>query len=188
MTVVTPSSERELIEGLRAGSRRALEALLAAFWNPLCQYAGGILNGAADPQDVVQEAFIKLWDQRDRWRVDGSLKALLYTVTRNAALDELRRAGRMERGRAQIDIATPEPTPSEHAVAGELERAAARAVSALPPKRQEVFRLAREEGLTYAEIAEVLGRSPQTVANQMSLAMADLRAALAPYLSDKPPP
>ena len=49
-------------------------------------------------------------------------------------------------------------------------------------------RLAREEGLTYAEIAGVMGVSPQTVANQMSLALADLRRALEPHLVEDTPP
>jgi RNA polymerase sigma-70 factor (ECF subfamily) len=64
----------------------------------------------------------------------------------------------------------------------ELKRLAAAAVAGLPPKRREVFRLVREEGLSYKEVAEALGLSPQTVANHMSLALADLRATLRPYL------
>ena len=161
---------------------------MALFWNPLCQYAEGVLAGAADPQDVVQEAFIKLWTRRDRWSADGSLRALLYTVTRNAALDERRRLGRHRKSVDHIERPSPSPTPSEVTAAEELSRAAAQAVAALPPRRQEVFRLAREEGLSYAEIAAVTDVSPQTVANQMSLALADLRRALAPYLADGVPP
>ena len=64
----------------------------------------------------------------------------------------------------------------------ELERAAAAAVASLPERRGEVFRLAREQALSYAEIADVMGLSVQTVANHMSLALSDLRAALRPHL------
>lgn len=186
MTEGTPPGDRDLIERLRAGDRGVLERLLAELWHPLCRYAEGILAGAADPEDVVQEAFIKLWGRRDRWSADGSLRALLYTVTRNAALDERRRMGRHEKSLDQVPRPRPQPTPSEEAMAEDLREAAARAVSELPPKRQEVFRLAREEGLSYAEIAAVMDVSPQTVANQMSLALADLREALAPFLVDDP--
>ena len=56
------------------------------------------------------------------------------------------------------------------------------AVARLTPRRQEIFRLVRENGLSYREVAEVLDLSPQTVANLMSLALADLRAALGPIL------
>jgi len=184
MTEGTPPTDREVIERLRSGDRATVDRLLAEFWSPLCQYAESVLAGVADPQDVVQEAFIKLWTRRDRWSSDGSVRALLYTVTRNAALDERRRHVRLDRAIENVDRPDPMPTPAEETVAADLHRAAAQAVSDLPPKRQEVFRLAREEGLSYGEIASVMGVSPQTVANQMSLALADLRIALAQFLVD----
>jgi DNA-binding CsgD family transcriptional regulator len=59
-----------------------------------------------------------------------------------------------------------------------LQAAAADAIAALPPRRREVFRLARLDGLSYREIAEVMGLSPQTVANQMSRALTELHEAL----------
>jgi RNA polymerase sigma-70 factor (ECF subfamily) len=62
---------------------------------------------------------------------------------------------------------------------------AAAAVTRLPERRREVFRLVREEGLSYQEIAEIMGLSTQTVANHMSLAMADLRAALKPHFPER---
>jgi RNA polymerase sigma-70 factor (ECF subfamily) len=72
----------------------------------------------------------------------------------------------------------------------ELRSMAETAVSSLPPRRQEVFRLVREGGLSYKEVAETLGISTQTVANLMSLALGDLRASLKPMLegeADQPP-
>jgi len=188
MTEGTLPTDRELIEGLRTGDRGTMDRLLAEYWDPLCQYAAGVLDGMADPQDVVQEAFIKLWARRERLSADGSVRALLYTVTRNTALDERRRYGRVERTLESVDGPGSVPTPSEEAIAADLHRAAAEAVSQLPPKRQEVFRLAREEGLSYAEIASVMDVAPQTVANQMSLALADLRRALSPFLAEGAPP
>lgn len=188
MTDGSLPSDRELIEGIRSGDAGTLRRLQTAYWDLLVQFAARILDGGSDPQDVVQEVFIRLWTHRERWGEDGSVRSLLYTVTRNAALDERRRQARSARAALAADAPASGPAPSEDAVAGELRRAAAAAVSLLPPKRQEVFRLAREEGLTYAEIAAVMEVSPQTVANQMSLALADLRRALAPYLMDEAPP
>ena len=95
---------------------------------------------------------------------------------------------RLDRSLESVDRPGPTPTPAEETIAADLRRAAAQAVSDLPPKRQEVFRLAREEGLSYAEIASVMDVSPQTVANQMSLALADLRRALSPFLAEGAPP
>lgn len=178
--------DRELIEGIRIGDSAVLEKLMDAYWIPLVQSAGRILDGCGDPQDVVQEAFIRLWTHRERWNAEGSVRSLLYTVTRNAALDERRRSARGERLSRAVDPPSAAPAPSEAAEAGQLGLAVAEAVSRLPPKRQEVFRLSREQGLSYGEIATVLGVSPQTVANQMSLALADLRQALASHLESEP--
>jgi RNA polymerase sigma-70 factor (ECF subfamily) len=187
MTEVALPPDAELIERLRSDDQTALELLVAQYWSPLCQFAEGVLDGVADPEDVVQEVFIRLWNRRTKWDGEGSVRALLYTVTRNVALDERRRGRREEKAADVARPPSPAPTPSDDAAAAELRSAARAAVSSLPPKRQEIFRLAREEGLTYAEIASVLGLSPQTVANHMSLALADLRRALAAHLTEKTP-
>ena len=170
---------------LRAGDPEALGRLMDQLWAPLLGYARQILPEGLDPQDVVQEAFVRLWSRRTQLREDGSLKALLYTTVRNASLDELRTSRR----RQKLQAAGPQPsrprTPYEDVHGAELQRLAAGAVAQLPLKRQEVFRLVREEGLSYRDTAEVLGLSEQTVANHMSLALADLRTAIRPFLSDR---
>jgi RNA polymerase sigma-70 factor (ECF subfamily) len=188
MTDPVVPAETELIDGIRSGDTETLARLQALYWAPLVRFADRIVGVRADPQDVVQEAFIRLWTHRDRWDARGSVRSLLYTMTRNAALDELRRLERTERASRAADPPPSAPAPSDDAAAAELRRAAAIAVERLAPQRREVFRLAREEGLTYAEIAEVLGLAPQTVANHMSLALSDLRRTLAPYLERGAPP
>lgn len=180
----SPTPEAELIEGVRAGDSAALQSLLEIYWRPLVRYARRMLPEPEDAQDVVQEAFVRLWTRRSRWKVEGSVRALLFTVTRRAALDELRRRGRRGRAARAFQGPTPPTLPSENAAAGELKAAAAAAVAELPPKRQEVFRLVREAGLSYSEVAEVMSVSPQTVANQMSLALSDLRRALRHHLPE----
>jgi len=188
MTEQVLPPDGQLLAGIRSGDPVTLARLQAAYWNQLVRFASRITEAGADPQDVVQEAFIRLWTYRERWDARGSVRALLFTVTRNAALDELRRRQRAVRAAQAADPPRAPPAPSEDAVARELRDAAAAAVAGLPAQRREVFRLAREEGLTYAEIAAVLGLSPQTVANHMSLALADLRRALEPFLPERGPP
>jgi RNA polymerase sigma-70 factor (ECF subfamily) len=179
-------TDRELIDGIRSCDAKVAEHLLATYWEPLIRYADGILEGAADAQDVVQDVFLRLWSHRERWSSVGSVRALLYTVTRNAALDERRRRVREGQASHDADIPFSGPSPSDEALTAEIQRAAAVAVSGLPPKRQEVFRLVREEGLTHKEVAAVMGISTQTVANQMSKALAELRSALEPYIDLDP--
>jgi RNA polymerase sigma-70 factor (ECF subfamily) len=175
--------EAGLIEDLRSGDPEALARLMDRFWAPLVGYARRLLPEHTDPQDIVQEAFVRLWARRGELREDGSLKALLYTTVRNASLDVVRTTRRRERLRATGFRSTPPRTPYEEVQGAELQRLAAAAVARLPEKRREVFRLVREEGLSYRDTAAVMGLSEQTVANHMSLALADLRANLRPFLS-----
>lgn len=177
------TADAALVRELRADSQPALQQLMDAYWEPLVGFASRILGGRGDPEDPAQTAFVRLWTRRHQLNESGSLRSLLYTIVRNASLDELRKQGR--RASAQEGTPPPSPprTPYEDVQGAELQRLAAAAVSRLPERRQEVFRLVREEGLSYQEISEVLGLSAQTVANHMSLAMADLRTTLKPYLS-----
>lgn len=148
------------------------------------RFADGVLGDVAAGEDVVQAAFVRLWNRREGLSAEGSVRSLLYTMTRNAALDERRRVGRHEAAVRDIGDRGGPPTPLDETVGEDVRSAAARAVAALPPQRREVFRLVREEGLAYKEVARVTGLSPQTVANHMSLALRDLRAALADHLEE----
>jgi RNA polymerase sigma-70 factor (ECF subfamily) len=178
-----PSPDAILIRSLRAADPRALQELMEAFWQSLVAFAQRTLSGSADPEDVVQLAFVRLWSRREGLREEGSVKALLYTIVRNACLDELRKKARRDRAEDGARPPTPPRTPYEDVHGAELQRVAAAAVAHLPERRREVFRLVREEGLSYQEVAELMDLSPQTVANHMSLAMADLRTSLKPFLS-----
>jgi RNA polymerase sigma-70 factor (ECF subfamily) len=181
------TTDSTLVRALRADDPKVLKQLMDTHWAPLVGFAHRMLSGGGDPEDVVQTAFVRLWSRRRQLDEAGSLKSLLYTIVRNGCLDEIRKRTRREDAhRGAIPPSSPK-TPYEDVQGAELQRLAAAAVARLPDRRREVFRLAREEGLSYQEIAEVMDLSTQTVANHMSLAMADLRAALRPYFSDRTP-
>jgi len=181
------STDMALVRGLRADDPEALKKLMDAYWSPLVGFANRILSGAGDPEDMVQTAFVRFWSRRHSLDEEGSLRSLLYTIVRNASLDELRKRTRREDAHRSATPPASPRSPYEDVQGAELHRLAAAAVARLPDRRREVFRLAREEGLSYQEIAEVMGLSAQTVANHMSLAMADLRAALRPHLRGNQP-
>jgi RNA polymerase sigma-70 factor (ECF subfamily) len=179
-----PLGDAELLGRLREGDAAVLREAIKRYLPALRLYAERILRGSGDPEEAVQEAFIRLWTHRERWRGEASIRSLLFTITRNVALDELRRHWR------EVPLSeTPAPlarseshSPLHRLQEEELRRIAEAAISRLPPRRQEVFRLVREGGLTYREVAQVLDLSLQTVANLMSLALGDLRASLGPIL------
>jgi RNA polymerase sigma-70 factor (ECF subfamily) len=172
-------SDQEIVRGLHADDPATIERLVAEYWRGLVRYADGILAGEVGAEDVVQETFFRLWAHRRELKPAGSVRALLFTLTRNAAIDERRRSAR----RAAMAVGVPHlrapASPLENAAASELASAIAAAVSRLPSRRREIFVLVRVHGLTYHEVAESLGLAVQTVANQMRAALASLREDLA---------
>jgi RNA polymerase sigma-70 factor (ECF subfamily) len=149
---------------------------------PLVRFLSRRTRSIDEAQDVAQEAFVRLWERREDWTA-GSARALLFRIGANAAADSRRRGNVRSRWREAGADGNPigkEPaTPEQVVESSEARVRVLRALDALPRKRREVFELVRIEELSYREVAEVLGLAPQTVANHMSLALRDLRAALA---------
>ncbi len=171
-----------LMRRLRAGDEQAMAALLAEHWTPVVSYAFGLLGSWDKAEDVAQDAFVRLWARRKKWS-RGSPGALVHRIARNAALDVLK-SPRYAAQHEDPDMFAGERTPDRDVELSELKQAVARAVRALPPRRREIFKLAREGGFTYGEIAEIMEISRQTVANHMSLALSDLRVMLRPFLPE----
>jgi RNA polymerase sigma-70 factor (family 1) len=166
-----------------SGDRRAMQALLDRYWSRLVRYAASIVGSDDAAKDVVQDCFIRVWERRDAWEPTGSVSSYLYRITRNLALNDIRSA----RVRTDRELEASSDEASTHPeVLDEIHvrREVERAIGALSERRREVFILSRFHGLSYAEIAETLQTSPQTVANQMSSALAELRLALADLLHD----
>jgi RNA polymerase sigma-70 factor (ECF subfamily) len=177
-------SDTELFASIRKSDAAALGALLERYWIPLLRYAAAFVDAGDAAEDIAQEAFVRLWEHRKALKVEKSHRAFLFRIAHNAALDEYRQ--RQARQRAANRAFPPQlpsgPTPEDHIENEELRAAITRAVSTLPQKRREVFILVRHHALSHREVAEVMNLAPQTVANHLSLALSDLRSALAPYV------
>jgi len=171
---------------VRAGSTAAFEQLLQAYWTSLVRYAARQLDDLDAAKDVVQEVFIQVWARRTEWDASGSAKAYLYTMARSLVIDEQRRRrvrlrwADRKRNAGRLDP----PTPIQVLGQAELRAAYERAVRGLPPRRREVFTLVHSRGLSHEDVAAAMGISVQTVANQMSMALAQLRRAVEPFVED----
>ncbi len=175
------------MDRIRAGDIGALELLLRDVWPPLVAHLAAVTGSLEAAEDAAQEAFVRLWERREDWRA-GSARALLFRIGRNAALDEGRRArvrGRLAAERSRSGVASP-PTPDGDLDRSELRLRLDAALDRLPPRRREVFELIRFSGLSHEEAADAMGLATQTVANHMSLALRDLRAALADLVAGMP--
>lgn len=181
-------TDAALMDRIRGGDERALEALVDRFWQRLEHFATGIVGSRAQAKDVVQEVFIRAWTRGASSAHPSSVAAYLYTITRNLSLNAKRseraRSRREEVGHESCTSPNKPARPDELLDAALLREEVSAAVASLPDRRREVFKLARFHGLSYHEIAAVLGISSQTVANQMSSALSELKERLSHRLDD----
>lgn len=168
---------------MRRGDPAAFDAVFRQWYEPLCGYAARLTDGDVDEaEDLVQQVFVKIWEQRERLDIAWSLKAYLYKTVHNAALNRLRaaktRSKYLETNASQLENANVQPEES----ARELDERLQKALDLLPPQCRLVFELSRFEELKYREIADQLGISIKTVETQMGKALRILRLQLADYL------
>jgi RNA polymerase sigma-70 factor (ECF subfamily) len=168
------------------GDESGLAVLLDRYWHSLVRYSWSILDDQDAAEDVTQEVFVRLWEHRDTWGLEGSVLGLLFRMTRNLSLDEQRQRDARRRAANKAPDQHTEPSPTDSTHTQELASAIEKAVATLPQRRREVFILIRQHGLSYREAAEALGLAPQTVANHLNMAVTDLREALKAFLPDQP--
>ena len=162
------------------GPAGLIEAIISEHEAALLRYASRILSNPFAAQDVVQDVFIQLCRKwKHGWQPSTHLRNWLYRVTHNEAVDHIRRESRRqalhEKAALECDAeAAPDADPVEERRAQVLA-----ALKRLHPREQQVVLLRLEEGLSYARIAEITGRSEGNVGNILHHAILKLSSGLA---------
>ncbi len=173
-------------QGAEAGVSAAFQRLFELHFSELYRFAYRYVRAEETAKDLVGEAFLRLWRQRDKVDLSGSAaRSYLYTIVRYQALDHLRRRRVEERWRREY--VTPLITeqgaalaadPDQELTARETGAAIQQAVDALPQRQRQVLLLRWQQQASYDEIAETLGISPKTVAIHIGRAIQRLREIL----------
>ena len=184
-------------ELVRRGDVAGFEAMFRAHYEPLCRFAMGYGVPREAAEDLMQDVFVRIWEQRAQWALQTTLAAYLYGAARNRALDYARHQlvvrqweARVARtgGRALVGtICARTEGADERLELRELDAAIQRAVAQLPERCRQTFLLSRVHGLGYADIAATMEVSVKTVKIQMGRALKALRAALAPLAGAEVP-
>ncbi|MBN2301579.1 MAG: sigma-70 family RNA polymerase sigma factor [Lentisphaerae bacterium] len=171
-------------DGGRGGSSRTddMETIVSEHETALLRYAARLLNNASDAQDVVQNVFIKLFQQwREGARPTAQLKSWLFRVTHNEAVDYIRRESRLKiLHEKQLNDPTAEcPDGRNCAMSVEEKRQLILAhLRRLSDSEQQVVLLRLDAGLSYREIGGITGRSEGNVGNILHHAVKKLAAAV----------
>ena len=164
---------------------RFVEEALARYEGPLLGYAMGIVHDLDRARDVVQDTFIRLY-QQDRDKVGRGLKAWLYTVCRNRALDILRKERRLVAVNEEKLKGTEERVASpDHSMDwGERVSLVMATLEKLSDNQREVIRLKFQQNLSYREISEATGLAAGNVGFLLHTGLKRLRSLLPEDLLD----
>lgn len=168
------SDETEIFIGrLSKGEREAFEAVFRKYYGKVFNFISSIIKSPY-AEDISQDLFVRLWEKRESLASVRSLDSYIYIMSRNAALDYVRKHRPAD---LPGDIAEMESDFSQEDMyfAAEKELAIRLAVAAMPDKRRRIFEMSRYEGKSNSEIAAALNISKKTVENQISLALAQLK-------------
>jgi RNA polymerase sigma-70 factor (ECF subfamily) len=150
-------------------SRRHLPAMLGL--------ARRILGNAADAEDVAQEAMLRVWTHAPRWQPLAAFRTWLTRIVVNLCLDRKRRAKWVDL-EAAGEIVDPTPGVTDVAEQSERERALTAAIAGLPERQRAAIVLTYTEGMTNAQVAEVLDTSVSAVETLLVRGKQNLRARL----------
>jgi RNA polymerase sigma-70 factor, ECF subfamily len=175
--------EHQLFLKMQKGDNAAFEEIFRLYYQPLCFYALRIMQSDEKAEELVQDFFVSFWEKRNQIQIETSLKSYLFRSVKNQCLNRIKHE-QIKLEYARKVIADAETSDySDHFLEVDLKKDIEESIASLPEKRQEIFRLSREEGLKYREIAEKLDISIKTVEAQMGLAIKTLREKLKKYNS-----
>jgi RNA polymerase sigma-70 factor (ECF subfamily) len=180
------SSDTDLIERYSQGDDDALRLLIARYTRSLYSFAYRLTSNVDDAGDVVQDAFVKAWKHIDSFDRDRSFKTWLFSITRNTALDLIRkRRGDIpfsfiqdDEGHVVFDTPDESPLSDELFSTSEKLQSVENALKELSFDQRTILALHHGEGLTFEEIGETLEKPMNTVKSLYRRAVLRLREVL----------
>ena len=192
-------TDEALMERFRDGDVRAFEALLGRHEKPIYNFIFRMVRNPELAGDLTQESFLRVVNGAKKYSRKAKFTTWLYTIARNQAIDALRKAshrrhpsldqptGGDPEGRTLLEKLDGDGDDGfERTDASEIRARVEQALESLSDEQREVFVMRELQGMPFAEIAEVVGTSQNTIKSRMRYALENLRLALADYAADVP--
>lgn len=178
----------KLMEQIQQGDEHAFHELFRMYSYRLQRFAYEYMADIDDAMDIIQNVYLTFWEKRQLLPTDINPEAYLLTLTRNACIDQLRKAkvrnaylnttyDKLALERA-VNLAALETLDIDSLDIKDLKRVIADTIATMPAESREVFLLSRKEQLKYTEISERLHISVRTVERRMGVALAAFRKNL----------
>ncbi|MBO9199521.1 MULTISPECIES: RNA polymerase sigma-70 factor [Niastella] len=158
----------------------AYKELFAHFYKSLQQFAASFVRSPEVAEEVVSDIFIKVWKKRAGLNRIHNLKLYLFISTKNGALNYLRTRKKVMLQPEQyfVQLQSIYFNPEKLMLTAEMMNRVQSAINDLPTRCQLIFKLVKDDGLKYREVAELLHISLKTVENQMAIAIRKIGMAI----------
>lgn len=166
------------------GDEDAYRQLFRLFYKPLSKFAYTIVKSMEPAEEIASDVFVNVWKNRERLLEIASLKVYLYVAAKNLSLNYLNRQKLPHFSLDELDVerSAGDRSPEQLLISGEMAKKISEAVNNLPPRCKIIFKLVREDGLKYKEVARILDISVNTVDVQMAIAGKKISESLKLYL------
>jgi len=159
----------------------AYKEIFFSYYTPLLKFAQSLLDNRQSAEEVVSDVMMKIWEKRKSLPSITNLRVYLYVSTKNTALNYLSKQKKVDilsLEHLNLDFPCTSPNPEELMITAEMMRRINNAVNSLPPRCKLVFKLVKEDGLQYKEVAEILNISVKTIDNQLAIALRKISEAI----------
>jgi len=176
-------SDEALMARVAKGDQRAYRTLAGRHLPAMLGLARRVLGNAADAEDVVQEAMLRVWTHAPRWQPLAAFRTWLTRIVVNLCLDRKRKAAWVAL-EAAGDIVDATPDAAEQSETDERDRLVADAIEELPARQRTAIVLTYNEGLSNAQVAEVLDTTVSAVETLLVRGKQNLRRALGDLIDE----
>ncbi len=172
--------DTEIIRRIRQGDTGQFESLFRSSYVSLVRYAKTIVKDHDTSEEIVQDLFFRIWQDREKIKIESSLNGYLFRAVHNRCLHWIDHNRIVERHAAEMALKEEVnmETPDEIIRYSELQAKIAKILERLPERCGQIFCMNRFEGLKYSEIAEKMSVSVKTVEANMGRALKEFRKAL----------
>ena len=175
---------KTIVSNIKKGNLKEFERLFKFYYPLLCHYALKFVKDPNQAEEVVQNLFCQIWEDRNKLEIHTSLKAYLYKATYLNSLQFLRKRGIRHQYEEHVKNTTTGSISQNHNLEEkEIQNIIQSTLSNLPERCSKIFKMSRFEGLKYHEIADKLSISVKTVEANMGKALKAFRKNLKDYVS-----
>jgi RNA polymerase sigma-70 factor (family 1) len=184
MANIISTYEKILLENIKNGDKASFSVIFTRYYKDLVTFSFGMVRNISTAEEIVQDVFIKLWENRASLIIDRSLKSYLLKSVQNHSLNwlqHLKVQSRFDDYTKDHQLLSSNETEN-YILHSELEQNLLQALNKIPVEFARAFRMNRFENLSYPEIAQKLGVSVRTIEVRISKALCFLRNELKDFL------